>query len=230
LRTLILFDIDATLITTSGVGVKAMIDAGAELFGPGFHADGVAFAGRLDPLILVDLLQANGVAPTPDAMSGMRVAYRSHLAQRLPTVSARTLPGVDALLCRLEDFDRLTTGLLTGNFPETGRMKLEACGLRHERFLLQVWGDDSPHQPPSRDHLPPVAIERFRARNDSEAPDRVVIIGDTPHDVACARVNGCRCIGVATGRHSPEDLKTAGADLVLPDLSNTAQVVEWLCA
>lgn len=225
---LLLFDIDATLISTGGVGIRAMEAAGRELFGPGFSSAGVDYAGRLDPLIVRDLLAANGRPATPANAANLRCAYGHHLREQLPrTASARSLPGVLQLLDLLEP--RATLGLLTGNYADTGAIKLRACGIDPARFPIAAWGDDSPHDPPDRSHLPPVALDRYRARFGRDAdPARCAIIGDTPHDVRCAKVNGLRALAVATGMFSADVLRQAGADLVLPDLSDAAAAADWL--
>jgi phosphoglycolate phosphatase-like HAD superfamily hydrolase len=120
-------------------------------------------------------------------------------------------------------------GLLTGNYPETGAIKLRASGIDPDAFPIQVWGCDSPHSPPARDHLPPVGMRRYRERYARELdPADVTIIGDTPHDIACARAHGCRSVGVATGQFSVEQLLAAGADIAWPTLSNTNEVTAWL--
>ncbi len=227
---LILFDIDATLITTGGVGVRAMADAGRELHGEAFTSDGVEFSGRLDPLILADLLVRNGREPTRDSLEAMRGAYRRHLVRCLAAPGdRRMLPGVGTLLDALGDIPGLTLGLLTGNFADTGSMKLRACGIDPERFGIRVWGDESPHEPPARDHLPPVAMARYRERFGRDAePSRVTIIGDTVHDVRCARAHGCRALAVATGRYSLSDLASAGAHHAVPTLADTPEILAWL--
>jgi phosphoglycolate phosphatase len=92
-----------------------------------------------------------------------------------------------------------------------------------------VWGDESPHHPPLREHLPPVGLERYRRHTGRELePRRATVIGDTPHDVRCARVHGCRSLGVATGSFRVDALREAGADLALDDLSDTERVLNWL--
>lgn len=230
---LILFDIDATLIKTSGAGIRAMVAAGRGLFGPGFTADGLDFAGRLDPLILDEMLRLSGVGVTPDNLRAIRAAYGRELARVLGESPAigRRLPGVSELLDALAERDGVTLGLLTGNFAETGRLKLSACGVDPDRFRVAAWGDESPHSPPARDHLPPVAMRRYRERFGRVIePDRVTIVGDTPHDVRCALVHGCRALGVGTGRFTPEVLRGTGAHHALPDLSRTDEVLAWLFA
>jgi phosphoglycolate phosphatase-like HAD superfamily hydrolase len=139
------------------------------------------------------------------------------------------LPGVGGLLTRLRDEQGVRLGLLTGNYEESGVLKLRASGIDPELFEVRVWGDDSPIRPPCRDHLPPVGIRRFEQRAGfSIHPSSVTIIGDTPHDVRCALSNGCNVLAVATGRYGPETLHEAGAEHVMDDLSNTERVAEVL--
>jgi phosphoglycolate phosphatase len=235
---LILFDIDATLLVSSRSGVYAMQDAGRELFGSHFVFEGVDFAGRLDPLILRDLFSVNKVEPTADNFEAMRWAYGEHLRRRIAVPNtARALPGVHALLDALRPRTDLTLGLLTGNFAETGSLKLRAVGIDPDDFPIQAWGDLSPHNPPSRDHLVPVAFEQVRrlsataqrlSSNGSVDPRRVLVIGDTPHDVQCAKAHNCRSLAVATGLHSVELLRSTGADHVVSDLSDTAAIMEFI--
>lgn len=226
---LILFDIDLTLIKTGGAGMAAMGDAGRELFGPDFDERRTDFAGRLDPLIIRDLISDNGREPTPPRCAAMRAGYARHLPARLAERGAHALPGVHELLSRLRDSSGVVLGLLTGNFEETGRMKLEAAGVDTKPFVLNVWGDHSPHEPPSRDHLPAVALGRYRADHDPHfQPERAVVIGDTVHDVSCGLANGCRVLGVATGHTDQASLESAGASWAVPDLSDTAAILRWL--
>lgn len=232
LQALALFDIDATLITTSGCGMHAMLDAGREVFGPSFTTQGIDFAGRLDPLLVQEFFVLNGVAHTPENVGAFRGAYRRHLEHRLVRAPRKTaLPGVLDILSRLREASNITLGLLTGNYAETGQMKLHACGIDPEWFPIRAWGDDSPQEVPDRAHLPPVAMARYRERfGRSIEPSRVTIIGDTPHDIRCARESGCRVIAVATGRHSRDQLAMHGPDLVLETLGDAERVVTRLLA
>lgn len=229
---LILFDIDATLLTTRRAGIEAMQLCGRELFHPEFDAGRVDYAGRLDPLIVADLLTSHGHEPTPENLGRFREGYHRHLTGVLATAGrARPCPGVPALLEALGRIEGLALGLLTGNFPETGRLKLRAAGIDPDQFTIFAWGCDSPHDPPSRDHLPPVALAQYSARFGREpGPPGATIIGDTPHDVACARAHGLRVLGVATGLFDAATLRGAGADLVVNDLSETDTIVDWLLA
>lgn len=228
---LILFDIDATLITTSGVGIRAMTDAGRELHGPGFKVEGIEFAGRLDPLIIMDMFRASGVPFTPESQLQFRAAYERHLRRRItePTTVARALPGVHQLVDALEKLDHVTLGLLTGNFAETGAIKLRHCGIEPDRFPLQVWGDESRSSPPRREDLPGVALRRYHERFQRPIEsERTIVVGDTPHDIRCAKEHDCRCLAVATGSFSVQTLTSYTPDRVVQDLTQTDDLVRWL--
>jgi phosphoglycolate phosphatase-like HAD superfamily hydrolase len=226
---LILFDIDMTLLTSGGSGMKSIVEAGQELFGGGFNAEGVSFAGSLDPVIFSQILRNNGQPDSPDQHKALRRTYGRRLAERLSVPGvARALPGVLPLLDEVERSHAML-GLLTGNFEETGSMKLRAAGIEPGRFAVRVWGDESPHVPPKRHHLVRVGIDRGQTVRGMEiGGESVVVIGDTPNDVQCAVEHGCRCLGVATGRSSVRELLDAGATSAVEDLSDTRGVLRWL--
>jgi len=217
------------MITTGGAGIRAMVAAGRELFGPAFTAEGIPVAGRLDPLIMGEMLDAARVPRSADNLASFRRTYARHLVAHLDPQRGRALPGVLPLLDALAERHGITLGVLTGNFEETGSLKLRHCGIDPARFHIAVWGDDSPHDPPARDHLPGVGLERYRARfGRGIDPRRVTVIGDTPHDVSCARAHGCRSLAVATGSFTMQQLEEAGADAVVPSLERTHELVHWL--
>lgn len=230
---LILFDIDMTLTSTGGAGMKAMRAAVAHAFGDAFKPGEVAFAGRLDPLILTDMLTSSGLVGTPAQLSQVRRSYATILAGLLAHGDCHALPGVPSLIAHLVAQQRrlphLTLGLLTGNYEETGRMKLKACGIDQAPFVVAAWGDESPHVPPKRADLVPIAMSRDAARRGRLlAGQEVTIIGDTPYDVECGKAHGCRVLGVATGHTSQEELRRHGADLTAADLSDTSAIAGWL--
>lgn len=228
---LLLFDIDGTLLITKRSGITAMELAGQELFSPTFTVQGVDFAGRLDPLISFDLFARNNVATTNENLAAFRDGYRRYLQQLLSDGTDRTqaLPGVHGLISRLAKHQGVTLGLLTGNWPETGKFKLRSAGLDPKVFAISVWGDESPHAQPAREHLPVVALHRYRERHGRGIePHHVAIIGDTPHDVHCARVNGCRVLGVGTGLFSAAQLVASGADHAMDSLADEEAALAWL--
>lgn len=209
----------------------ALERAGRELFHPAFDVSGIDFAGRLDVLIMADLLRRHGVEAGPEAIARFRSGYAAHMPWAMDLHRAKTeaKPGTHELVRATGGLAGATIGLLTGNFAETGTMKVRGAGFDPAVFTVNAWGDESPSTPPTRDDLPRSAMGKYAALHGRPVEARrVVVIGDTPHDVRCARVNGCRSIAVATGKFSVPELRDAGADLAVPDLRETAMLVEWI--
>jgi phosphoglycolate phosphatase len=226
---LILFDLDLTLLRSTGAGLAAMEEAGERVFGRPITRNGLDTAGRLDPLIFADLLELNGLDPTPGNIADLRGAYAEAFPRHAEGL-VEALPGTHDLLGRLAGLapgHGLTLGVLTGNFPETGKLKLRFGGFDLDMFAVRVWGDASPHDPPHRDHLPPVGIGQYESLH-GRLPPETVIVGDTPHDVRCALRNGCRVLAVATGRTDAPTLTEAGAHRVVESLEDTEDLVRWL--
>lgn len=228
---LFLFDIDGTLIHSKGAGIVAMQRAAGRALNTDVDAASVDYAGRLDPLIMADMLSAAGHDPTPESLAAFRTAYAAELTALFDAgkAVARALPGVHDVLETVFASPSAAVGLLTGNFEETGSLKLRAAGIDPARFHVRVWGDESPHAVPARDHLPEIGLARWSALTGrAMAGDRVIVIGDTPHDVACAKAHGCRSLAVATGRFSESELASAGADRTVADLTDVVSVTDWL--
>jgi phosphoglycolate phosphatase len=224
---LALWDIDGTLLKSEHAGIHAMLEALHELHpGKTFSFDGVEVSGRLDPLIYRELAARHGIAGDDAAHATFRATYAERLRMRLAARNTvRALAGVGELVRSLHDHAHWEQGLLTGNYEPTGFLKVTHAGLDPAHFRINAFAD---HGATRRD-LPPVAIRRYReATGRAVPPERVVIIGDTPLDVDCAHHNGCRCLAVATGIHPPDELRAAGADLVVDDLSDVAGILRWL--
>lgn len=224
---LILFDIDGTLLLTERAGVQAMQQAGRELYGERFTLEHVSLAGRLDPLIWRDGMLAAGLDADEEQHARFQRAYALALAERLrvrPT--ARALPGVLELLDHLRTLEDTTLGLVTGNYAETGTIKLRAAGIDPAWFDFNAWGGDGAH----RRELPPLAMRRYASKlGRAIAPERVVVIGDTPSDIDCARASGCRAVAVATGpSFTAADLRAHEPDLLLEDFAESASLLDWL--
>lgn len=227
---LVLFDIDGTLLKSGGLGLKAMQVVARELLDPDFDMVGIDVAGRLDPLIVRDMFQRAKVAQTPGLTLEFRKRFVSVFQEMMSRSDAcRALPGGRELVHAVREHPGCISGLLTGNYQETGSLKLSLAGYDPSGFDICAWGDDSPHDPPAREHLTEVALVRHLAQFGAPvAPSRVTIIGDTPHDVRCAHAHGCACIAVATGQYSAEQLHAAGADVVVDDLLATGTLLSWI--
>lgn len=214
---LVLFDIDGTLLRAQGVGAIAMERAGRRVLGPSFTLEGIDFGGALDPWIFRQAAQRLGHEDPSPLHPTFRDEYLVELARALDADERRPvlLPGVVAALAAFRDDPTTTLGLVTGNYARAVPLKLRAAGIDPEQFVVGAFGDDAPTRP----DLVRLAMEQWRARGADPDPRRVVVIGDTPRDVDCAKRNGCRSVAVATGWHTVEQLEAGGADLVLRDLT-----------
>ena len=155
-----LFDIDGTLVLTGGAGLRAMNRACEHLVGHQNALDGVTLAGRTDWIILDDALARNGLALNPDLLDDLRRKYVEHLREEigLPGKGVKAvMPGIRPLLDALQGNGDVALGLLTGNFVEGARIKLEYFDL-WKFFRCGAYGDDAS----DRNQLVPVAIERAR--------------------------------------------------------------------
>ncbi len=224
---LVLFDIDGTLLQSQHAGMHAMVDAFEELhIGKTFSFDGIDIAGRLDTLIWKDMTRRHEVADDADSHEVFRETYQRHLAKRLQeNNTVKVFHGVAELVDRLVQEPNVELGLLTGNYPATGRLKVEFAGLRNEHFTVNAFAGDGA----TRRDLPPIALRRYREKHGRDIErERVVIIGDTPHDVDCAHHNGCLCLAVATGQFTAAQLRECKADHVVESLSPVEPIMRWL--
>jgi phosphoglycolate phosphatase-like HAD superfamily hydrolase len=224
---LVLFDIDGTLVLTGGAGVRAMTRACDELVGSSNALHGVAVAGRTDWIILADALERMGRDLDQDLFGALRDRYVEYLREEIkgPGHGVKAvMPGIEMLLEDLQARDGVYLGLLTGNFEAGARIKLEYFDL-WRYFQCGAFGDDAA----DRNALVPFAVSRARECGVPElAPHDILVVGDTPHDVACARAVGATPVAVATGMFTPEQLRDSGADIVFRDLSDTAAFTSLL--
>lgn len=222
--TLLLFDVDGTLLLSGRAGMRAMTRAFEEIFGvpDGFRS--AAFAGRTDSILVSEALRAAGLPDTPEHHRRFHDAYVSILAEEIQkpgTGYKGLMPGVRELIDALEEREEAFTALLTGNYRAAAEVKLSYFDL-WDAFEWGVFSDDSS----DRNALVPIARQRAETYDIPEAArQRVIVIGDTPHDVACARAAGALSLGVATGGFSVEALQQAGATIAMPDLADTARVL-----
>ena len=227
--TIVLFDIDGTLIRTGGAGSRAMNRAFEDLFGLSGAFDGIPMAGRTDKRIVEDAAARAGLALGTQGWQRFRSRYFERLLEALPEHGHRNrvLPGVqpllEALAARPMGKD-VFVALLTGNCERGARIKLEHFDL-WRFFPCGAYGDDVR----DRDELFAVAIERARVRGAPHVlPQDVLVVGDTELDVACAAAAGARSVAVATGSSNADALRQSGADVVFEDLSDTAAFLALL--
>ena len=226
-RKLVLFDIDGTLVLTGGAGMRAMNRACEEIIGHAEALQDVPLAGRTDWIILHDTLSRIGHALDDRLFAELRDSYLRHLTGEIlePGRGVKAvMPGVRDVLEALATRDHVFLGLLTGNFEQGARIKLEHFDL-WRYFRCGAYGDDAA----DRNALVPFAVERARAHGLPVLPaDQIFVVGDTPNDVACALAVGAVPVAVATGSSSVGHLRASGASIVFSDLSDVSAVLRIL--
>lgn len=221
-----MWDVDRTLLVGGGVGVEAYAAAFTAVTGLPWIGELVA-AGRTDLSITPELFAMHGIDDVTPHIDIFFARYASEFAARRDrfAASGRLLPGVVDVLAAVADRAEVVQTLVTGNIAPVGVGKVAAFGL--DRFFdtaIGGYGDDHP----VRSELVARSRERAEAVHGPFADSKVLVIGDTVHDVAAALTAGVVAVGVATGSTSAEELAAAGAHHVLEDLSDVAGVVEVL--
>jgi phosphoglycolate phosphatase len=225
---LVLWDVDYTLADTDGVGRYLYQIALAELYGLEMPRPIRSMAGRTDSSIALEVLTAAGVADPAAEVA----RFQEVLGARAPELDSlvrergKPLPGAAEVLAALADpayAGRVVQSVLTGNVPALARVKLGGLGLTaHLDLAIGAYGDVSE----VRADLVPVARRNAAEHYGADFAGRAtVLVGDTPSDVEAAAVSGARSVAVATGSFSAQQLADAGADVVLTDLTQTAEVV-----
>lgn len=223
---LLLFDIDGTLLLSGGAGRRAMEKAFEEVFGVPSGFQGIEMAGKTDTGILEEALRNQDIRASDEQIQTFKQRYFDLLQDeiRKPSERQRLMPGIRELLDHLSRHPEVVLGLLTGNWRQSGLIKLRHFSLA-DYFKIGAFAEDAP----SREGLVPVAVERYRALTGQKpAADEVWVIGDTPRDVACARPHGARAIAVATGTYSFEELAAARPDALFRDFSDLDSFLRML--
>jgi phosphoglycolate phosphatase-like HAD superfamily hydrolase len=224
-HTVVLFDIDGTMLRSDGAGRRAIHAALTEVFG-GTGPSDHRFDGKTDKQIVRELMTIAGHdrAAIDAGMERVLAVYTAELRRALrdPAHPPQRLAGVFELLDALERRDDIVLGVLTGNIAEGADAKLRAVGIDPSRFRVTAYGSDHEDRP----ELPPIAQRRADALLGRRlAGERFVVIGDTPADMTCGRGIGARAIGVATGRYGVDELLSHGAYAAFPDLTATDALV-----
>lgn len=218
---LYLFDIDGTLVDTGGAGMRSLQEASVEIFG--HMGPTLDLAGSTDLGVVAEIHAHFEIEPTAERIDAYFNAYLKRLEWNLANggFPGKVLDGVVELLSELSKRPGVTLGLLTGNIAGGAASKMRHFGLE-AYFPFGAYGCDHA----DRNLLGPIALERATAHSSRTfTKDEVWVIGDTPKDIACARAIGARCLAVATGRFSEEELAASGADEVAPSLRDAISVL-----
>jgi phosphoglycolate phosphatase-like HAD superfamily hydrolase len=217
-----LFDVDGTLLLTEGAGRRAIAAALRERYGIDDDLSHIPMAGRTDPLIVADALRTHGLSPDGDGeRAALWDAIVAHMRRLMTPPRGGLLPGAAGVLDAVASEPGWVSALLTGNVREMAHIKLGAFGV-FDRFAFGAFGDEAP----DRNALAILAATRATERY-GVPPGRCVVVGDTEHDITCARAAGAKVVAVATGGCSRETLAAHAPDLLLDDLRDAGALVEW---
>ena len=221
---LVLFDIDGTLLHSGGCGRAATRLAIQEVFGTIGLLDKTNFAGKTDWQIVLESLVSTGinVEQVQIRLQTYNEAVARHLSQIVDSFPIRACMGAPEAVNALRAHPETLLGLVTGNMPALVPIKLRAAGFDPDDFKIGAFGSEGWE----RAMLPPLALERARIHAGRDfAPERIVIIGDTPGDIACARSIGARTMAVATGPFKVNQLCAHHPDHLFESMADTDAVL-----
>ena len=218
MKTLLLWDIDGTLLNAGGAGVRALRVALQRVFAIDGPINDIDYAGRTDRWIMRQIFARFGLPATEENFTLFADGYVAALPAEMADHDVHLLPGLPGLLDSALARGNVALGLLTGNLRRGAAAKLGSKGL-WRYFPFGAFADDCE----DRNLLGPYALRRARDHHGVDfAPAHTWVIGDTPHDVICAHTFGAHAIAVATGRHSSDQLRAERPDAVFDDLGDPA--------
>jgi phosphoglycolate phosphatase-like HAD superfamily hydrolase len=224
---LILWDIDGTLVRAGDIGA-VIFDVAIEKRLGRPPADRIAMSGKTDPQIVLEYLTEFDLPDAHDHLPAILEGIEAELAAQAHVISANgfVLPGIAELLPRLAADEEFDQTVLTGNIAPNALVKVAAFGLdRWLNLAMGAYGSDHV----DRTELVPIALQKVAAaRGRTYAPDEVWVVGDAPNDLACARAAGVRCLLVATGRPTSDELAALHPDALRLDLSDVDEIVALL--
>jgi phosphoglycolate phosphatase len=223
-KRLLLFDIDGTLVSTGGAGVRALKLVIEKRYGVQDDLHDVEIAGRTDSGIAASILKKYGASETNGNVGDFLDEYVGFLEQTISTTDGQILPGMSEILNRMKARPDRVLGLLTGNVKRGAELKLQHYGL-WDFFEFGAFADD--HH--DRNQLGEFARTRAQEKHGHDFDSaQIDVIGDTGHDVACGKAFGARTVAIATGSWSREQLAAHKPDFLFDDLANVGEVMRVL--
>ncbi len=225
--TLLLFDIDGTMLHCGASARESLSQAISEITGQAVSLRVEDVAGSTDLGIIRNALTRLGIDEDeiPPLVPEIGRRYIEIVMTAYPERNDQYLyPGISELLEHLQSRDRFRLGLMTGNLYEGAQVKLRPFGIM-DMFQVGAFGDDSPN----RNGLPPIAWEKAEQElNETYRPERTMIIGDTPSDAVCARVNGVKALMVVRRPEWREEIQQHDPFRVVEDTENVEDILELM--
>ena len=223
LKKLVLFDIDGTLLSVNSINRRILMEALREVYGTEGSAGTHNFAGKMDSVIIYEVLQNTGLSDgsIAEKFDKAKETYIEMFRMQAKPSDIILMQGIRELLDKLSASSAVMLGLLTGNFEGSGRHKLLMPDINHY-FSFGAFADDAA----SRNELPQVAVDKaYQLTGEKFSAQNIIIIGDTEHDIACARVLNAKSIAVATGTYSSAELKKHNPHILYENLTATDIVI-----
>lgn len=220
----ILFDIDGTLLDCHGAGRDALVSAAKEILGRTDYAAGIDFNGRTDSFIFAKIAEHLTGGDRQNKMMRLKTRYIELLGATIHKYENTVLSGVPELLQILAPHETILVGLLTGNFKDGAMIKLANAGI-DKFFAFGVFGDETEN----RSDMPPIAQKLISEKYGEELPfTKIIIVGDTVHDIDCAKNNGAVSFCVGTGKVNQRELAARKPDYYAESFADYAAVADML--
>ena len=215
-RKIILFDIDGVLINDQGLGKKCFIESMMHFNQYWQINSDYIFDGKTDYQIVSDLIKMNKSNIAEDYIKKVLEQYYALVKKYITNFDIAALPGTLSLITYLHK-KKYTIGVLSGNMAQVGSLKLKHCGFDTNIIEIFSFGDLAP----DRNHLYTNAITFLKTKKIiSLKRNKILIVGDTPIDIKCAKNSKLKIVAVATGCYSVDQLTKFKPDWILPDLKN----------
>lgn len=227
---LLLWDIDGTLLYSGGVAGEAMRAAMSRIYGRPSSNDRREYAGKTDQQIIIETFPEHAADDLVARLDDFAAAYMQELTLRRAEMAqrGRVLAGVPQALQYFAHHPDTQQSVLTGNMQAVAALKLQLTNL-YDLIDMRVGAYGSDHR--HRVELPGFALRRAQTvLGQSLHGSDLVIIGDTPNDIACGKAHGARTVAVATGPFSVADLAAHHPDAVLADLADLDAVTRAILA
>ena len=215
----LLWDIDGTLLVTGGIGIKAISETVKQRFNKDDFEFGESMAGRTDSYIIKKIVKHYKSKYTAADAAGFFITYNQIFSKLLKSSNGNLLTNVKSTLEYLETGkDKYTSTLLTGNCKLAGIEKIKHFGInQHFNIELSTFGELSE----DRELLAKAAYQKISMHDPKITPEDIIVIGDTPFDVACANAIGARSLIILEEKfHSLEAIKAENPWKIIEKLPN----------